>query len=209
MKDNILIESLDPDIANLLTEDSKELDGNGKPKTYYLKGRFIQGDIRNHNGRIYPSSEIRSAVNQINERLAKGFSVTGEIDHPEGMGINLDRVSHMITEMYVKGSDGFGTIKIIETVPSGQLIKGLLDAGVKLGVSSRGAGDVGAGGYVSNFFIKTIDIVSDPSGPTCLPEAIRESKQYKMIDYLASESVFDDRAKLALRDELLNIIKSL
>lgn len=207
--ENVLIESLDPSVANLLTENSTELDGNGKPKTYYLKGRFIQGDIRNHNGRIYPASEIRSAVSQINERLRKGFSVTGEIDHPEGMGINLDRVSHMITEMYTQGSDGFGTIKIIETVPSGQLIKGLLDAGVKLGVSSRGAGDVGPSGYVSNFFIKTIDIVSDPSGPTCLPEAIRESKQYKLIDYLSEEATIDDRAKLYLREELLNIIKNL
>lgn len=207
--EDVLIENLAPVQSRLIVEGADTLDAYGKPKSYYLTGTFIQGDIRNHNGRIYPLSEIRRAVNQISERLANGESVLGEMDHPEQLQINLDRVSHMITDMHMEGANGCGKMKIIETVPSGQIIKGLLDAGVQLGVSSRGSGNVGPGGYVSEFEIVTIDIVANPSGPNCLPNAIREARKRKNIDYLSKESVFDDRAKVYLKEELIKLIRSL
>lgn len=207
-EDFILTESLAPKVSNLLSE-AVDLGPDGRPKTYYLKGMFIQGDIRNHNGRIYPRDQIRNAVNQINERLRSGESILGEMDHPEGLNINLERVSHMITEMRVEGSDGYGTMKIIETVQAGQIIKGLLDAGVRLGVSSRGSGNVGGGGYVNDFEIITVDIVANPSGPNCIPNAIREARKRNNISYLATESIQDPAARKYLRAELIKFINDL
>lgn len=209
MYDDLLIENLAPVQSRLIVEGADNLDAFGKPKSYYLAGTFIQGDIRNHNGRIYPLSEIRRAVNQIAERISNGESVLGEMDHPEQLQINLDRVSHVITEMHMEGSNGCGKMKIIETVPSGQIIKGLLDAGIQLGVSSRGSGNVGPGGYVSDFEIVTIDIVANPSGPSCLPNAIREARKRKEINYLSNEAIHDRRAQEYLKEELIKMIRSL
>lgn len=205
--EHVLIENLTPVDSHIISEATG--DEQGKSKSYYLKGLFIQGDVRNHNGRIYPASQIRSAVDQLNERLRRGESILGEMDHPEGLNINLDRVSHMITEMHMKGSDGYGTMKIIETVQSGQIIKGLLDAGVKLGVSSRGSGNVGPGGYVSDFEIITIDVVATPSAPGAFPVSIREAKYRKEIDKLSRISAEDPVAQRYLKEELIKFINRL
>lgn len=205
--EHVLIENLTPVDSHIISEATG--DEQGKSKSYYLKGLFIQGDVRNHNGRIYPASQIRSAVDQLNERLRRGESVLGEMDHPDGLNINLDRVSHMITEMHMEGSDGYGTMKIIETVQSGQLIKGLLDAGVKLGVSSRGSGNVGPGGYVSDFEIITIDVVATPSAPGAFPVSIREAKYRKEIDKLSRISAEDPVAQRYLKEELIKFINRL
>ena len=205
--EHVLIERLTPVDSHIISEATG--DEQGKAKSYYLKGLFIQGDVRNHNGRIYPASQIRSAVDQLNARLRRGESVLGEMDHPDGLNINLDRVSHMITEMHMEGSDGYGTMKIIETVQAGQIIKGLLDAGVKLGVSSRGSGNVGPGGYVSDFEIITIDVVATPSAPGAFPVSIREAKYRKEIDKLSRISAEDPVAKRYLKEELIKFINRL
>lgn len=161
--------SFDRAHVQLLEEDNK-IGG----KDLCMKGIFIQGDVRNQNQRVYPVREIARAVNSITEKLNAGQSVMGELDHPEELSINLDRVSHLITEMWMEGADGYGKLKIIPT-PTGSIVKTLLQSGAKLGVSSRGSGNVGDDGSVSDFEIITVDIVAQPSAPNAFPRTIYES----------------------------------
>ena len=124
-----LREHLTFDQAKMVVEsDDKE------GKNLYMKGICIQGGVRNANQRVYPVSEIAKAVKTLNDQIAGGYSVLGEVDHPNDLKINLDRVSHMITEMWMDGPNGFGKMKILPT-PMGVLIKTMLESGVKLGVS--------------------------------------------------------------------------
>lgn len=169
---NKLYEFLSFDRAHvqLLEEDNKMTGG----KDLCMKGIFIQGDVRNQNQRVYPAREIARAVNSITEKLRAGQSVMGELDHPEELSINLDRVSHLITEMWIDGVDGYGKLKIVPT-PMGSIVKTLLQSGAKLGVSSRGSGNVGDDGSVSDFEIITVDIVAQPSAPDAFPRTIYES----------------------------------
>lgn len=143
-------------------------------KDLFMSGLFIQGDVQNQNGRVYPKSEIHRAVESVKTRLSKGETVLGELDHPEELQVNLDRVSHIITEMHSDGSDGMGKLKIIDT-PMGNIARSLLKAGAKLGVSSRGSGNVNESGHVSDFEIVTVDIVAQPSAPDAYPKTIYES----------------------------------
>lgn len=143
-------------------------------KELYMSGLFIQGDVKNQNGRVYPKHEIQRAVESVNQRLQSETTVLGELDHPEELQINLDRVSHIITEMHCDGSNGFGKLKLIDT-PMGNIARSLLKAGAKLGVSSRGSGNVNESGKVSDFDIVTVDIVAQPSAPDAYPKAIYES----------------------------------
>ena len=164
-----LQEHLTFDQAQVVTESAP--DG----KSLYLKGICIQGDVKNANQRVYPGTEIRRAVGSLNEQIKKGNSILGEIDHPSDLKINLDRVSHMITEMWLDGANGYGKMKILPT-PMGNLAKTMLENGVKLGVSSRGSGNVNeSDGSVSDFEIVTVDIVATPSAPDAFPKAIYES----------------------------------
>lgn len=162
--------SFDKAHVQLLEEDNKMTGG----KDLCMKGIFIQGDVRNQNQRVYPAREIARAVNSITEKLSAGQSVMGELDHPEELSINLDRVSHLITEMWIDGVDGYGKLKIVPT-PMGNIVKTLLQSGAKLGVSSRGSGNVGDDGAVSDFEIITVDIVAQPSAPNAFPRTIYES----------------------------------
>lgn len=162
--------SFDKAHVQLLEEDNKMTGG----KDLCMKGIFIQGDVRNQNQRVYPVREIARAVNSITEKLSGGQSVMGELDHPEELSINLDRVSHLITEMWMDGADGYGKLKIVPT-PMGNIVKTLLQSGAKLGVSSRGSGNVGDDGSVSDFEIITVDIVAQPSAPNAFPRTIYES----------------------------------
>ena len=165
----LLIENLSYDQAKMVTESSE--DG----KNLYMKGIFIEGGLKNQNQRVYPVNEIARAVNTIKEQLQSGYSVLGEVDHPTNLRINLDRVSHMIEDMWMDGSKGCGKLKILPT-PMGNLVKEMLGAGVKLGVSSRGSGNVSEGtGHVSDFEIVTVDIVAQPSAPNAYPQAVYES----------------------------------
>ena len=147
------------------SEDGKEL---------FMAGLFIQGDVQNQNGRVYPKAEIQRAVESVRSRLSKGETVLGELDHPEELQINLDRVSHIITDMHCDDANGMGRLKIIDT-PMGNIARALLKAGAKLGVSSRGSGNVNESGKVSDFDIVTVDIVAQPSAPDAYPKTIYES----------------------------------
>lgn len=143
-------------------------------KDCYLKGIAIQADVRNLNERVYPFDEITNAVRQMAEKLARGESILCECDHPETLTINLDRVAGMITQVWMEGANGMATIKLLPT-SHGENIRKMLEAGVKLGVSSRGSGNVDHNGIVSDFEIITIDIVAQPSAQEAYPKAVFES----------------------------------
>lgn len=164
----VLSEHLSFDQARIVLETDE---ANGK--TLHLTGICIQGDIRNANQRVYSSYEISKAVTTLNEQISGGYSVLGEVDHPADLKINLDRVSHMIVKMWMDGPNGYGKLKIIPT-PMGQLIKTMLESGVKLGVSSRGSGEVDNSGNVRGFEIITVDIVAQPSAPGAYPTPVYE-----------------------------------
>jgi len=181
-------------------------------KDLYMKGIFIQGDVKNQNQRVYPLTEINHAVQQINERIQKGETVMGELDHPEELSINLDRVSHIIEEMTMVGRDGHGSLKIIPT-PKGQIVRTLLESGAKLGVSSRGSGNVGNDGSVSEFEIITVDIVAQPSAPDAYPRTIYESlfnmRGGQTMYNLAADATHDKVAQRYLAKDIAKFIKDL
>ena len=206
-----LKENLTYDAARM--EVLMEDDQSGKGKSCYMKGIFIQGGVKNHNERVYPVNEITKAVSQINEQIKGGYSVLGEVDHPDDLKINLDRVSHMITDMWMDGPNGFGKLKILPT-PMGQLVQTMLESGVKLGVSSRGSGNVNeADGKVSDFEIVTVDVVAQPSAPNAYPKAIYEGlmnmkgghRAFEMARDLGS----DNKVQRYLKEEVKRLIKDL
>lgn len=187
-----------------------EEDAAGK-KSLYLKGIFIQGGVKNHNERLYPLHEIKKAVGFIQSEIDKDVSIIGECDHPEELTINLDRVSHMITQMWMDGASGMGKLKILPT-PMGNIVRTLIECDVRLGVSSRGVGNVDDGGEVSSFEIITIDIVARPSAPNAYPKPVYESRQSKrgrVIDDLAQAVAHDPKAQKYLVRELLGWINKL
>ena len=183
-------------------------------KDLYMKGICIQGGIKNANQRVYPVQEIAKATKTLNDQITSGYSVLGEVDHPDDLKINLDRVSHMITEMWMDGPNGYGKMKILPT-PMGQLVKTMLESGVKLGVSSRGSGNISeyGSGEVSDFEIITVDVVAQPSAPGAYPTPIYEhlmnTKGGNMAKGLAAEVRNDAKAQKFLKEALTNIIKDL
>jgi hypothetical protein len=182
-------------------------------KDLYMKGICIQGGVKNANERVYPVSEIERAVGTLNEQITSGYSVLGEVDHPDDLKVNLDRVSHMITEMWMDGPNGYGKLKILPT-PMGQLVKTMLESGVKLGVSSRGSGNVNeANGHVSDFEIVTVDVVAQPSAPNAYPKAIYEGlmnmKYGHRVFEMAKEAGGDNKVQRYLKGELTRLIKDL
>ena len=204
-----LREHLTFDQANLVIE-SKESASGGKD--LYMKGIFIQGAKQNHNGRVYPINEISRAVESIKSRLEQGYSVLGEADHPDDLQVNIDRVSHMITDMWMEGENGFGKLKLIPT-PMGNIIKTLLESGVKLGVSSRGSGNVTESGKVSDFEIVTVDVVAQPSAPDAYPTAIYErvmgSRRRAALMDVAYAATYDRSAQKHLEAEMRRFIQNL
>ena len=158
-------------------------------------------------------NEIERAVGTLNEQISKGYSVMGEVDHPDDLKINLDRVSHLITSMWMDGPNGFGKLKILPT-PMGQLVSTMLQSGVKLGVSSRGSGNVNdSNGHVSDFEIVTVDIVAQPSAPNAYPKAIYEGLMnmkygHKVLE-MAKEAGGDNKVQRYLKSEVIKLIKDL
>jgi len=143
-------------------------------KSLYMKGICIQGGVKNANDRIYPVNEIAKATKTLKEQITGGYSVLGEVDHPEDLKVNLDRVSHMLQDVWMDGPNGYGKMKVLPT-PMGQLVETMLNSGVKLGVSSRGSGNVNEStGEVSDFEIITVDVVAQPSAPNAYPTPIYE-----------------------------------
>jgi hypothetical protein len=145
-------------LSEHLTPNMTKMSEIRKGKDLYLSGLFMVGEQQNGNRRVYPKNEIERAVSQANSQLQEGYSIMGELQHPNTMTINLDRVSHIITELRVEGANAYGKMKIVDT-PCGMIAKALLDGGAKLGVSSRGTGNLSESGIVSNFVFSTIDIV--------------------------------------------------
>ena len=175
-----------------------------------MKGICIQGGEKNANQRVYPVNEIQRAVSTLNDQIKGGYSVLGEVDHPEGLNINLDRVSHMVNEMWMDGPNGYGKLKVLPT-PMGALVKTMLESGVKLGVSSRGSGNVSedGAGKVSDFEIITVDIVAQPSAPGAYPKPIYEHLMNTNGGYKAFNSARDKQAQQYLKEKLVNIIGKL
>lgn len=208
---NLLREHLTFDNARMevLAEDTVD----GKGKNLYMKGIFVQGGVKNANQRVYPVSEITQAVESVNKQLKEGYSVLGELDHPDDLKINLDRVCHMITDMWMDGPNGFGKLKILPT-PMGQLVTTMLQSGVKLGVSSRGSGNVNeSSGHVSDFEIVTVDIVAQPSAPNAYPKPVYEGllnmRQGHRVIEMARDAGTNQRVQKYLAEEVKRLIKDL
>jgi hypothetical protein len=209
MMKTALSEQLSFDQAKIVLERDEGADGK---KSLHLNGICIQGDIRNANQRVYSSLEIGKAVKTLNEQISGGYSVCGELDHPQDLKINLDRVSHMITKMWMDGPNGYGKLKIIPT-PMGQLVSTMLESGVKLGVSSRGSGEVDSNGSVQGFEIITVDIVAQPSAPGAYPTPVYEHLMNNKGGYqaikLAKEVKGDSQAQRYIAESLKQVIARL
>ena len=159
----------------------KEEKENGK-KDYKIKGIFMQADIKNRNGRVYPMDVLDKEVKRYNQEYVDKKRAFGELGHPEGPTVNLDKVSHMITKLEPNGKNIIGEAKIMDT-PNGKIVKTLMDEGATLGVSSRGMGSLepknGANYVKKDFYLATAaDIVADPSAPNAFVEGIYEGKEW-------------------------------
>jgi hypothetical protein len=201
MKQQLLIERFSPAEAGLT--ESRDTERN-----LYLSGRMMTGEQKNLNQRVYPISEIARAVSNINEKIKEGVSVCGELNHPDNLSIDLKNVSHIITEAWMDGANAMGKCKILNT-PSGIIVQNLIQGGVKLGVSSRGTGNVTSEGIVEDFSFVTLDIVAQPSGPGCYPDVIRESVENTKILTLAEAVQNDPKAQKYLQMEINKFLMSL
>ena len=154
----------------------------GGGKNYKIKGIFLQADIKNRNGRVYPMEILEKEVTRYNKKFINEKRAYGELGHPDGPTVNLERVSHMVTELYPDGKNFVGEAKIMGT-PMGEIVKNIMDEGGKLGVSSRGMGSLdqknGANYVRDDFYLATAaDIVADPSAPNAFVEGIMEGKEW-------------------------------
>jgi len=197
----ILIEHFMPAEAGLV--ESRDSD-----KTMYLAGRMMAAEQMNLNKRIYKKDEIKAAVAQINEKIKDGNYIMGELNHPENLSIDLKNVSHIITEAWMEGNNAVGKCKILNT-PSGQIVKQLIEGGVRLGVSSRGTGNVTNEGIVEDFSFVTLDIVAQPSGPGCYPDVVRESIENPKILSLAEAVRDDPKAQKYFKEEIMKFVQSI
>ena len=170
-------------ISEEVTQSEFLIEQNDKgQKDYKIKGIFLQSNIKNRNGRIYPKEFLDKEVTRYNKEFINKKRAFGELGHPDGPTVNLERVSHMITKLYPDGNNFIGEAKIMNT-PYGKIVKGLIDEGAQLGVSSRGMGSLinrGGANYVKDdFYLATAaDIVADPSAPDAFVEGIMEGKEW-------------------------------
>ena len=168
----------------LITEHINEIEylTEGKGKEQYIKGIFMQSDLKNQNGRIYPHAVLKKEVNNFNNKYVAEGRALGELGHPMGPVINLDRVSHVIKELSEDGKNFVGKAKVMDT-PNGKIVKNFISEGVKLGVSSRGMGSIktnrkGVNEVQKDFVLSTVDIVADPSAPDAFVNGIMEGKEF-------------------------------
>ena len=180
----LITEQIEP--VEILTEEK-----DGKKNTY-IKGIFLQTEITNRNGRMYKFDSMQREVNKYNEEFVKRGRALGELGHPDGPTINLDRVSHKIVELMPEGKNFMGKAKLLET-PMGKIAKNLLEEGVQLGVSSRGLGSIKREGttqvVADDFILSTAaDIVADPSAPDAFVEGIYEGKEWCLVDGAIKEA---------------------
>ena len=205
----VLIERLTHNQANVT---SRIVEGEEGNKSMFMEGIFVQGNVKNANQRVYPVKEIAKAVENVQGRIKDGFPVLGECDHPPELTVNVDRVSHIIENMWMDGPNGFGKLKIVPT-PMGNIIRTLIESGATLGVSSRGSGEVDNNGNVSNYEIITVDIVAQPSAPEAYPKAIYEGLMNMQGGYgtwkLAQDVQNDKHAQKYLSKEIVKFIREL
>jgi len=199
MSSQLLFEELSPSQAGLITESSS--DGANT----WLNGIFMQGGIKNRNGRLYPINEIAAAVTSAQQKINESNGIFGELDHPQTLSINLDRISHVITEIRIEGQNAIGKAKLLST-PMGNIARELANSGVALGVSSRGAGQVNEDGGVTGFNFVTVDIVAQPSAPQAYPSTVVESldmaKNGHNIISLAEDMKRDEAAQKYFKKEI-------
>ena len=207
------------DNVNLVTEEV-----NGE-KQYHIDGIFMQAEQKNRNGRVYPKKTLMKEVQRYNNEYVKTNRVMGELGHPDGPQLNLERVSHLIKELRVDGNDIYGRAKILDT-PYGKIVKDLVKEGVKIGVSSRGMGSLkqvnGINEVQEDFNLAAVDIVADPSAPDAFVEGIMEGKEwvwengiltarriesYKKQIKSASKSNLEEAKLYAFADFLSNFMK--
>lgn len=201
MNELILIESISPTTANLILEEHAG-------KKSYLSGIFMQANLVNGNGRTYPMNEISAAVTNVTKRIQEGYSVFGELNHPDNLQIDLNNVSHIITEMKMDGDNAIGKARILET-PKGQIVKAIIEGGGKLGVSSRGSGNV-VEGKVNGFSIVTVDIVATPSAPSAYPSHVMEALNGNTkILTLAEATLHDEAAQKYFKFEIAKFFEAL
>lgn len=170
----LLIEQLNPSEGNIITETKADKTG-----TIWLYGTFMQADIKNRNGRTYPLSEMVNAVSEATTQIKNHGGIFGELDHPQSLSINMDRISHVITDLKIDGSNIIGKAKLLKT-PMGLIAEELSKSGARYGVSSRGAGNVKDGGVVEGFKLITVDLVATPSAPGAMPSTIYEALDSKI-----------------------------
>jgi hypothetical protein len=199
-----------------LTEDVKYIKenvGNGE-KTYFIEGIFMQSETKNRNGRIYPQNTLlKECKRYITEYVDKGRAL-GELNHPSGPTVNLDRVSHIVKELHEDGRNIYGKAKVLDT-PMGRIVKNLIDEGAQLGVSTRGMGSLKAkNGYQEvqeDFMLAAIDIVADPSAPNAFVNGIMEGREWIFENGLWSERQLEASRRLirqsSKRDLNKNIVK--
>lgn len=200
MSTQFLCEHLSPSTA-AITEMRKGTD-------LYLKGIMMQAELKNGNGRVYPLAEISKAVEEAQKRIKEGYSIMGELNHPDTLSINLDRVSHIITEVSMDGNNAIGKLKLVNT-PCGNIAKALIEGGVRLGVSSRGTGNVNESGHVADFSFTTVDIVSTPSAPDAYPSAMMEALGSKKVMSLAEAVVHDQKAQAFFKKEIMGLLEAI
>ena len=183
----------------LITETTENIelikeDVAGGSANYFIKGVFMQAEQKNRNGRVYPKTTLMNEVKKYNTDFVDGKRAFGELGHPEGPTVNLERVSHIITDLRESGNDVIGTAKIMDT-PMGKIVKNLLDEGAQLGVSSRGMGSLEEKGgkkiVGEDFMLAAVDIVADPSAPNAFVDGIMEGKEWIWDNGMIKESTIN------------------
>ena len=187
-----------------------EAKDNGKGKNYFIEGVFMQGDLKNRNGRTYPAQVLAKEVKRYNTEYIDKKRAFGELGHPSGPTINLDRASHLITELYQDGSNFIGKAKIMDT-PMGNIVQNLMDEGAQLGVSSRGMGSLkalkdGTQEVQKDFYLATAaDIVADPSAPDAYVNGVMEGKEWIWDNGILQEKVIADHKETIERANRKNL----
>ena len=192
----------------LITEHTNEIEylTEGKGKELYIKGIFMQSDIKNQNGRVYPHAVLQKEVKNFNTKYVNEGRALGELGHPMGPVINLDRVSHVIKELTEDGKNFVGKAKVMDT-PNGKIVKNFISEGVKLGVSSRGMGSLktnkkGVNEVQGDFVLSTVDIVADPSAPDAFVDGIMEGKEWVWENGVIKEQDIDAMKKTIMKAKM-------
>jgi len=193
----------------LITEHTNQIEylTEGKGKEQYIKGIFMQSDIKNQNGRVYPHAVLQKEVKNFNTKYVNEGRALGELGHPMGPVINLDRVSHVIKELVEDGKNFVGKAKVMDT-PNGKIVKNFISEGVKLGVSSRGMGSLktnkktGVNEVQKDFVLSTVDIVADPSAPDAFVNGIMEGKEWVWENGVIKEQDIDGMKKTIMKAKM-------